>query len=51
MNTPRQRMAQQSALEHAAAAPNKRWLGKSILLTGTQSAWIKSLLCVWGGEQ
>lgn len=48
MITPRQRRAQQSALEHAAAAPNKRWLGKSTLLTGIQSAWIKSLLCVWG---
>lgn len=48
MNTLRQRRAHQSALEHAAAAPNKRWLGKSVLLTGIQSAWIKSLLCVWG---
>lgn len=48
MSTLRQRRAHQSALEHAAAAPNKRWLGKSILLTGIQSAWIKSLLCVWG---
>lgn len=48
MNTLRQRRAQKSALEHAAAAPNKRWLGKSTLLTGIQSAWIKSLLCVWG---
>lgn len=46
--TPRQKRAHKSALEHAAAAPNKRWLGKSILLTGIQSAWIKSLLCVWG---
>ncbi|CAM8424084.1 hypothetical protein SK39_04575 [Citrobacter sp. BIDMC107] len=48
MSSLRQRRAHQSALEHAATAPNKRWLGKSTLLTGIQSAWIKSLLCVWG---
>lgn len=46
--TLRQIRAQRSALEHAVAAPNKRWLGKSHLLTGIQSAWIKSLLTVWG---
>ncbi|EBM3540373.1 hypothetical protein DYJ09_09735 [Salmonella enterica] len=46
--TPRQRRAHRSALEKAASAPNKRWLGKSVLLTGTQSAWISSLLSVWG---
>ncbi|WP_200921607.1 hypothetical protein [Citrobacter portucalensis] len=46
--TPRQKRDHKSALEHAAAAPNKLWLGKSVLLTGIQSAWIKSLLCVWG---
>lgn len=48
MSTLRQRRAHKSALEQAAAAPNKRWLGKSILLTGIQSAWIASLLTTWG---
>lgn len=46
--TTRQRAAKRNALEIAAAAPNKRWLGRSILLTGIQSAWIKSLLTTWG---
>lgn len=46
--TPRQRRAQQTALEHAAAAPRKSWLGKFTPLNGVQSAWIKSLLSVWG---
>lgn len=48
MMTPRQRRAQQTALERAAAAPRKSWLGKFTPLTGIQSAWIKSLLSVWG---
>lgn len=48
MITPRQRRAQQTALERAAAAPRKSWLGKFTPLTGIQSAWIKSLLSVWG---
>lgn len=46
--TPRQRRTQQSALEKAAAAPRKSWLGKFTPLTSIQSAWIKSLLAVWG---
>ena len=46
--TPRQRRLQQSALEKAAVAPRKSWLGKCILLTGIQSGWIKSLLTTWG---
>ncbi|MEZ2600770.1 hypothetical protein [Kluyvera intermedia] len=46
--TPRQRRAQQTALEKAAAAPRKSWLGKFTPLNSIQSAWIKSLLTVWG---
>ncbi|HCT6327110.1 TPA: hypothetical protein ACGZ6C_003823 [Klebsiella oxytoca] len=46
--TPRQRRQHQKAVEQAAMAPNKRWLGRSVLLTSVQSAWIKSLLTVWG---
>lgn len=46
--TPRQRRAKQTALERAAAAPRKSWLGKFTPLTGIQSAWIKSLLTTWG---
>lgn len=46
--TPRQRRLQQSALEAAAAAPRKSWLGRFTPLTAVQSAWIKSLLSVWG---
>lgn len=48
MMTPRQRRAQQTALEIAAAAPRRSWLGKFTPLTGIQSAWIKSLLTTWG---
>lgn len=46
--TPRQRRAQQTALEKAAAAPRKSWLGRFTPLNRIQSAWIKSLLTVWG---
>lgn len=46
--TPRQRREYRATLEKAAAAPRKSWLGKCTLLTGIQSAWIKSLLTVWG---
>lgn len=46
--TPRQRRNHHEALGKAAAAPRKSWLGKSILLTEIQSAWIKSLLATWG---
>ncbi len=53
--TPRQRRNHIEALGKAASAPRKSWLGKSMLLTGIQSAWIKSLLTTWGegvsGEQ
>ncbi|HBV2717464.1 TPA: hypothetical protein MDT29_000870 [Klebsiella pneumoniae] len=48
MKTNRQKKAHQSALQAAAAATSKRWLGRSTLLTGIQAAWIKSLLTVWG---
>ncbi|MGA4629261.1 hypothetical protein EKO07_04015 [Enterobacter hormaechei subsp. xiangfangensis] len=46
--TPRQRRNHIEALGKAASAPRKSWLGKSMLLTGIQSAWIKSLLTTWG---
>ncbi|POP50536.1 hypothetical protein CHU32_03690 [Superficieibacter electus] len=46
--TPQKKRTRRAALEQAAAAPTKRWLGKAVLLTGVQSAWIKSLLTVWG---
>ena len=46
--TPRQRRNHIEALGKAAAAPRKSWLGKSMLLTNVQSAWIKSLLATWG---
>lgn len=46
--TPRERRIQRAALEKAATAPAKKWLGKCTLLTGIQSAWIKSLLTTWG---
>jgi hypothetical protein len=46
--TPRQRRQHTAALEKAAAAPRKSWLGKYRPLTDVQSAWVKSLLSVWG---
>lgn len=46
--TPRQRRTHLKALETAAAAPRKSWLGKFTPLTCVQSAWIKSLLTTWG---
>ncbi|WP_064546097.1 hypothetical protein [Kluyvera georgiana] len=46
--TPRQRRLHQQGLATVAAAPRKSWLGKSMLLTCIQSAWIKSLLSTWG---
>lgn len=46
--TPRQRRNHIEALGKAASAPRKSWLGKSMLLTSIQSAWIKSLLTTWG---
>lgn len=48
MLTHKQRRAQQTALTNAAAAPRKSYLGRFTPLTGIQSAWIKSLLTVWG---
>lgn len=48
MITPRQRRAEKKALETAAAAPRKSWLGRFTPLTAIQSGWIKSLLAVWG---
>jgi len=46
--TPRQRRIHIEGLGEAASAPRKSWLGKFTPLTGVQSAWIKSLLTVWG---
>jgi hypothetical protein len=46
--TPRQHRANQSALESVAAAPRKSYLGRFTPLNGIQSAWIKSLLTIWG---
>ncbi|ECG8628938.1 hypothetical protein AAD16_004791 [Salmonella enterica subsp. diarizonae] len=46
--TPRQRRQHRIAIEKAAAAPRKSWLGKFRPLTLVQSAWVKSLLSVWG---
>ena len=48
MMTPKQRRAQQTAMQSAAAAPRKSWLGKFTPLNNIQSAWVKSLLAVWG---
>lgn len=46
--TPKQRRAHQAAIERAAAAPRKSYLGRFTPLTSIQSGWIKSLLTVWG---
>lgn len=46
--TPRNRRTHQTALEAAATAPRKSYLGRFTPLTSIQSAWIKSLLTVWG---
>lgn len=48
MMTPRQRRNLIEALGKAATAPRKSWLGRFTPLNGIQSAWIKSLLTVWG---
>lgn len=48
MLTHNQKRAQQGAMAVAAAAPRKSYLGRFTPLTGIQSAWIKSLLTVWG---
>ncbi|HDK6622167.1 TPA: hypothetical protein MXC83_005372 [Klebsiella quasipneumoniae] len=46
--TPLQRRRQNTAMSEVAIATHKRYLGRPELLTGIQSAWIKSLLSVWG---
>ncbi|AIR07149.1 hypothetical protein JT31_21810 [Cedecea neteri] len=46
--TPRQRRAQKTAFERAAAAPRKSYLGRFTPLSDIQSGWIKSLLTTWG---
>ncbi|WP_391487540.1 hypothetical protein [Leclercia tamurae] len=46
--TPRQRRIHIEGLGKAAAAPRKSYLGKFTPLKSVQSAWIKSLLTVWG---
>lgn len=48
MLTHKQRKEHQGALEAAAVAQRKSYLGRFTPLTGIQSAWIKSLLTVWG---
>ncbi|HBR2315710.1 TPA: hypothetical protein L9P45_003505 [Klebsiella pneumoniae] len=49
--TPLQRRRQNTAMSEVAIATHKRYLGRPELLTGIQSAWIKSLLTVWGESQ
>lgn len=49
--TPLQRRRQNTAMSEVAIATHKRYLGRPELLTGIQSAWIKSLLTVWGEIQ
>lgn len=46
--TPQQRRRHNGALSEVATAAHKRYLGRPELLTGIQSAWIKSLLTIWG---
>lgn len=46
--TPRQCRIHIEGLGKAAAAPRKSYLGKFTPLKSVQSAWIKSLLTVWG---
>ncbi|EKM5742853.1 hypothetical protein PU345_002127 [Enterobacter kobei] len=46
--TSRQRRVENKAHAAAAAAPRKSYLGRFTPLTAVQSAWIKSLLAVWG---
>lgn len=48
MMTSQQRRKHRDALNEVASATHKRYLGRSVLLTGIQSGWIKSLLTVWG---
>jgi hypothetical protein len=45
--TPRQRRQHLAGMGIVATAPRKSYLGNS-LLTSVQSAWVKSLLTVWG---
>ncbi|HDS4945055.1 TPA: hypothetical protein QHY57_005322 [Klebsiella pneumoniae subsp. ozaenae] len=49
--TPLQRRRQNTAMSEVAIATHKRYLGRPELLTGIQSAWIKSLLTVWEESQ
>ncbi|MFQ3396288.1 hypothetical protein P9477_22815 [Enterobacter mori] len=46
--TPRQRRLYKSAIEKAAQVPRKSWLGRFTPLNSVQSAWVRSLLTVWG---
>lgn len=48
--TPRQRRIHRTGLETISMAPRKSWLGRFTPLTSIQSAWIKSLLTVWGED-
>ena len=46
--TPRQRRQHLAGMGIVATAPRKTYLGKFTPLTSVQSAWVKSLLTVWG---
>jgi hypothetical protein len=46
--TPRQRRQHLAGMGIVATAPRKSYLGKFTPLTSVQSAWVKSLLTVWG---
>ncbi|NWC66024.1 hypothetical protein [Cedecea sp. P7760] len=46
--TPNQRKQHTDAMIIAASAPRKNWLGKHRPINSVQSAWVKSLLAVWG---
>lgn len=46
--TPRQKRHYIEGLNKVTMAPRKSWLGRFTPLSSVQSAWIKSLLTVWG---
>lgn len=48
MTSLRQRRLEHAALAKIGQAPRKSWLGRFTPLTAIQSAWIKSLLGIWG---
>lgn len=46
--TPNQQKRHSDAMGIVASAPRKSWLGKHRPINSVQSAWVKSLLAVWG---